>query len=395
MKKNWTKYLYGTVIIKVEGEHAEAFLNHCLTNGILLWDITRKQDNELELNMFLKDALRIKPYLRKSGCTFKVQEKKGIPFLLKRMVKRSGFVLGLGIFLIIITLLSNMVWNIEISGAEPKTEHRLRTIINELGIEKGKLLFTLPNVRSVQHLVTEKMDEVTWVGVTLEGTTFHFRVVEKKLPEKVESVGPQNLVADKKAVITKMFIEKGLPKVEVNQTVQKGELLVSGTIGKDKNTRIVAAKGKVFGEVWYQTDVTVPLRSNYNTYTGERTTKHYVSLFGLKVPVWGFGNIDYSNYELMLDKKPFRFIKWETPFSYIQKDFLEAEQITKSYTKKEALAIAKEMAREDLGNTLDDEATIKSGKILRHTVDNGKVNVSIYFKVIENIAKEQPIIGGD
>ncbi|WLD92123.1 sporulation protein YqfD [Alkalihalobacillus sp. AL-G] len=395
MKKNWTKYLYGTVIILVEGKHAERFLNYCLHNGIQLWDIKRKKDNELELNMFLEDALRIKTGLRKSGCTFKVLKKKGIPFLLKQIISRSGFVLGIGLFLVIVFLLSNMVWNIQITGAQPKTEHHLRKIIDELGIEKGKLLFMLPDVRSVQHLVTEKMDEVTWVGVTLEGTTFHFRVVEKELPEEVETLSPQNLVAKKEAVITKMYVEKGQPKVEVNQTVNEGDLLVSGYIGKDKNTKTVAAKGKVYGEVWYVTDTTVSLTSKYNTYTGERTTKHYVSLFGWRIPIWGFDSIEYKLYEPLIETKTFRFLKWELPVYYIQKDILEAEKVTRSYSEADAVSIAKEMAKEDLENKLDDDAEIKSGKILHHTLDNGKVNVSMHFTVIENIATEQPIVGGD
>ncbi len=393
MTKIWTKYLRGTVKITVEGEHAEKFLNYCLNNDIQIWEVSRKE--HLVLNMYTDDALKIRVPLRQMGCKFKVMTRRGAPFIVQRMISRSGFVAGLGIFLVLVFLLSNMVWNIEVTGADPKTEHHLRKVINEMGIKKGKLLFRLPDPREIQYLATEKMDEVTWIGVTLEGTTFHFKVVQKELPEKIESLGPQNLIAKKKAFVTNMFVEQGQVKVERNQLVQKGELLVSGNIGKDKNVRTVAAKGKVFGEVWYRTDVSVPLKTTFNTLTGNHNDKHFVSLFGWNVPVWGFGKVEYKEFEVMEDVKNFRMLKWELPISYIKKGIHESESVSREYTAKKAVEIAKQMADEEMESHLEEDASIKSGKILHHTIDNGKVNVSMYYKVIENIAEEQPIVGGD
>ncbi len=395
MKKFWTKYLKGTVIVRVEGEHAETFLNYCLNHNIHLWDIKRMNEFELELHMFIDDALHIKKALRETGCRLRVIQKNGAPFIIKRMISRGGFIIGMLSFFVIVFLLSNMVWKIEISGADPKTEHHLRKVVNELGIKRGKLLFRLPDPREVQYFVTEKMDEVTWVGVTLDGTTFKFKVVQKELPEEVKVTGPQNLIAKKKAFITDMFIEQGQPKVERNQLVQKGELLVSGNIGKDKNTRTVAAKGKVFGEVWYLTEVTLPLESTFETYTGNNIDKHYLTIFGKNIPIWGYGEVPYEHYQVLEEEKSFRMFKWELPITYLRRDVQESEQVVRNYTEKEAIEKAREMANEEMENQLDDEAKIKSGKILHHTMDNGKVNVSMYYKVIENIVKEQPIIGGD
>ncbi|WP_408006829.1 sporulation protein YqfD [Pseudalkalibacillus sp. A8] len=395
MKKFWTKYLKGTVIVRVEGEHAETFLNYCLNHNIHLWDIKRMKESELELHMFTEDALHIKKALRETGCRFRVVRKSGAPFIIRRMISRGGFIIGMLSFFVIVFLLSNMVWKIEVSGADPQTEHHLRKVVDELGIKRGKLLFRLPDPREVQYFVTEKMDEVTWVGVTLDGTTFKFKVVQKELPEEVKVTGPQNLIAKKKAFVTDMFIEQGQPKVERNQMVQKGELLVSGYIGKDKNTRTVAAKGKVFGEVWYRGDVTLPLESSFETYTGNNMHKHYLTVFGKNIPIWGFGEVPYENYQVLEEDKSFRMFIWELPISYLKKDVQESERVLRKYTEKEAIEKAKEMADKDLKSKLDDEAKIKSGKILHHTLDNGKVKVSMYYKVIENIVKEQPIIGGD
>ncbi|MCF6137967.1 sporulation protein YqfD [Pseudalkalibacillus berkeleyi] len=393
MTKIWTKYLRGTVRIKVKGEDSERFLNYCLKNNIQIWEVSRT--DHLVLHMYTDDALKIRVPLRNMGCTFKVIHRKGAPSLVRKMISRSGFVIGLFIFFIIVFLMSNTVWNIEIRGADPKTEHHLQKVIDEMGIQKGKLIFRLPDPREIQYLATEKMDEVTWIGVTLEGTTFHFNVVQKELPEEVETVEPRNLVAKKRAFITTTYVEQGQIKVEKNQLVHKGDLLVSGQIGKDKHMRTVAAKGKVFGETWYRSDVSVPLKSSFETYTGNKKVRHYVSIFGMNVPIWGFGKIEYKHFEEIEDVNTFRMFNWEIPLSYVKKDVLESERVIREYTAEKAVSMAKQMADEEMESYLDEEATIKSGKILHHTIDNGKVNVSMYYKVIENIVEEQPIIGGD
>ncbi len=59
----------------------------------------------------------------------------------------------------------------------------------------------------------------------------------KKQNQKIKSLPqPQHLVANKRAVISDMFIEKGKPLVGVHQYVEKGQLLVSGIISEANET---------------------------------------------------------------------------------------------------------------------------------------------------------------
>lgn len=90
-----------------------------------------------------------------------------------------------------------------------------------------------------QQQIQTKIDAITWVGVELNGTTFHFQVVEKNEPDKVEYYNPRHLVAKKKAVISKMFVEEGQPMVTINDYVKKGDLLVSGFIGQEGKVEVV------------------------------------------------------------------------------------------------------------------------------------------------------------
>ena len=100
----------------------------------------------------------------------------------------------------------------------------------------------MDDVDTIQRKLSDRIEVLTWVGVELKGTTYHFQVVEKQQPEKVEETSPQNLVAEKKAIITHMFVEKGKSIVKVNDYVGKGQLLVSGIIGTEKEPEIVSGK---------------------------------------------------------------------------------------------------------------------------------------------------------
>lgn len=395
MSKFWTKPLYGTVSVRIMGKYTELFINRCLEKGILIWNIRRISNDTIVLRMYLKDALMIRPILKECRCKIHFLNRKGLPFFLKRVSARSGFVIGLVCFFIIVFLLSNMVWNVKVTGADPKLEHRIYKVLEEIDLKRGKFIFQLPDEREIQNYITDRVPELTWIGVTLKGTTYQFQVVEKELPEEVKRYSPRNLVAEKKAVITKMFVEQGQAMVEVNDYVQKGEVLVSGILGQEENTKIIPAKGKVYGEVWYTSEVTIPLKSTFETLTGDHYTKHYISIFGLEIPVWGFKSVDYKQYERNGSEKTFRFIKWNLPITYSKLEILESQTVERNLTVEEAVKVGKQMALEDLENMTDEDTEIKSSKILHQRTDNGKVKLVFHFKVIEEITKSQPIVRGD
>ena len=280
-------------------------------------------------------------------------------------------------------------------GASPQTEHSIRKELKEMGVSKGKMQFSIPDVENIQRELSFRMNNITWVGVELQGTTFHFQVVEKNAPEAPESTGLQHIVAKKKAIITDMFVEEGDPQVSVNDYVNKGQLLVSGLIGNEKEPKGVSAKAKILGETWYKTSVELPLKSRFAVFSGNEKRKHYLGFGSLDIPIWGFGKTEFKNVVVEETKKNLRFLKWELPIYYIDRSMKEKEDVERTYTKSEAINAAKKLAKSNLESSIPEDAEIRGEKILQEKVENGKVRVTIHFKVIENIAVGQPIIQGD
>lgn len=395
MKNQWLEFFSGTVSVKVSGKGIERFINQLLRKGITIWDVKRYGVDTVVFHLKLGDVKKIRPLARNSECKITFQQRIGMPFLLKQMLRNSGLLAGAILFLFVIVLLSNMVWRVEVKGANPATEHKIYKQLDKMGIKPGKLQFFVDDVETVQRKLTNEIQVITWVGVELRGTTFHLEVVEKKEPKKTEVFGPRHLVAKKEAVISKIYVEKGQKQVELNQHVQKGQLLVSGIIGKEEKTEIVSATGEVFGETWYKSTVELPIKSTFQVFNGNEKMKYSLQMGNIKIPVWGFGKPKYPAFAEDTTYHKLRFLKWEMPISFVDTAIREKEEVTRIYSEEEAIDVAMEIARKDIKSKLSEDAIIKGENVLHQAIENGKVTLSIHFQIIEDIAEEQPIIQGD
>jgi similar to stage IV sporulation protein len=391
MKNGWIEFLYGKVTVKVSGKGIERFLNVLTRNGLHIWNVKRHGTETITFKIRLQDARKIRPFVRKSGCTISFLHRSGVPFLFRRLLLNSGFLIGSVLCLFMIFFLSNMVWGIEIKGAKPATEYQIRKELDKMGVKIGEIQFFIDNVESIQRKLTDNIGNLTWVGVDLQGTTYHFQVVEKNEPKKPEVLSPRNLIAKKKAIIVKTYIENGQPMVVKNDHVEKGQLLVSGLIGNEENTQAVAAKGEVWGETWYLSHVELPLTSKFSVFSGKEQQKHSLLIGKLKIPIWGFGKPQFKDIKTETNEHKIHFLKWELPISYVNTTLREKEEYTRTYTEPEAESLALEMAKKEIKSKLDEDAIIKDEKILQSVINSGKVILDIHFKVIENIAVGQPI----
>src|SRR5689334_18584877 len=112
MKNQWIEFLYGRVTVRVTGKGLERFINVLIRNGLHIWNVKRHGTETITFKMRVQDALKIRRFARKSGCNISFLQRTGIPFLLKRLLKNSGFMIGAAAFIFIIFLLSNMIWGI-------------------------------------------------------------------------------------------------------------------------------------------------------------------------------------------------------------------------------------------------------------------------------------------
>ncbi|ARW07554.1 sporulation protein YqfD [Bacillus atrophaeus] len=396
MKNKWLSFFSGKVQLEVKGTGVERLLNECIRRGIPIFHVKKKKDT-VWLSIQLQDVHAFRRVIRHFDCKARFTKRKGLPFLLLKSKLNLGFTVGFILFFIILFLLSNMVWRIDITGAKPETEHQMMKHLKEIGVEKGRLQFLILSPEKIQKSLTNGIENITWVGVELKGTTFHMKVVEKNEPNKDKYVSPQHIVAKKKAIITRMFVQKGQPLVMIHDHVEKGQMLVSGLIGNEDNEQKVASKAEIYGETWYKSKVTVPLETSFTVYTGKVRTKHKLSFGSWAVPFWGFS---FQKEEIKhpiteQETHSLQFLGFKLPVSYVKEQTRESEEALRKYTRKEAVQEGIEMGKQDVEDKLGGDGQVKSEKVLHQSVENGKVKLIILYQVIEDIVQTTPIVQGD
>ncbi len=397
MKNNWLQKFVGFVEVRVSGVGADRFVNYLVRDGVFVKQMRRLNVDQIVFQIQVRDVPKLREHARGKRLKFHFTKRLGFPFVLQRWRLNSGLLVGALLFTMIIFVLSNIVWQIQIDGASVKTEHLIRKELDKLDVKVGKFSFSEGNVDEVQKRVTNKVPSVTWVGVEVRGSVYHLQVVEKKQPKPNIDESYSQLVSNKKAYIVSTFVETGQVLVEKRQLVNKGDVLVSGNIGKDDKLIYVGAKGVVMGETWYQTTSEVPIESTFSRLTGTSKTKTALTLFGFHIPIWGFFNPDYKMAKMDAEQLDFHFWKWTLPIGLAKTHIQETKQTKRKLTFDEAVKVAKENARTDLQKQLPSGAKIMKENLLQKQVSSDKVTIKVHYEVIENIAigDEQGDIFGD
>lgn len=391
MKNYWINKIYGLVEVEMSkreknGESPTRIVNLLSRNGIELFDIQYDSESKIIFTINVKMIRKMRKIVRGKGVKIKFKKRLGLNFTVFKYISRKGLVIGTLGSIVIIFLLSNVVWRIEVVGASPGVEKQIREELSELGIKRWRFNFNSETPDEIQKALTNNIPEVTWIGVESLGSTYQLQVVEKLVQEETRENKHPQLIATKKGIIVRSFLDSGQAVVEPNQVVQKGQQLASGYIGKEDNLAYVGASGEVWALTWYTVTSEVPIKNTVEKQTGERHTRIELQLGNNSIPIFGFNEPDYKSSTVEESEFNFKFLKWEFPVS-INKT-LTKETIVKERVlpEKDAEAIALENARTDMMSNVSPDSEIKEENILRKSITSDKVVLTIHYEVLENIA---------
>ncbi len=216
---SWTK---GYVVCSIKGKHIELFINMAVNHKLEFWNFQVLKNDQATFSISLSDYFRLRPILKETYTRVHVQQKIGLPFLLARLGKRKGIATGIIFFFIFIYLLSSMIWSIDVEGNKVLKDDEIYRAMGELGIHKGMFKYQLANYNVLQEQLETKLPKASWIGVKINGTHLQLTITEKVIPPKTKPLGPQHIVSNKNAVITKILAVKGIPVAHVNDRVKKG-----------------------------------------------------------------------------------------------------------------------------------------------------------------------------
>lgn len=190
-------YFTGYVNIKVEGFFIERFINMCTSKKILLMDIKREKSSIMYANVSIKDYKRLRQVAKKTKSKIKIQNKKGLPFFAHKYRKRKIFAFLFGAVILAMIVLSNYIWNIEISGNINITKQEILKILEEKGFKIGSSKNDI-DTNSVINKIRLERDDIAWMGITVKGTNAIVKIKEAdKAPKVLDENAYCNIIADK------------------------------------------------------------------------------------------------------------------------------------------------------------------------------------------------------
>ncbi len=317
---------------------------------------------------------------------YKIKGVKRYQLFLK---KYCFFIFSLLIGIMFSYLLSNIIFDIKIMTNKKELIEIINRVFHEEKLEKYHFIKSFEEKERIKNrILTEYKDQFEWIEIDRIGTKYYVHILERINRDEGNSVMYQNVVARKNAVIVEIKAKTGEIIKKINDYVNKGDVIISGNITKNdeiKNT--VKADGTIYGEVWYNVRVELPLSYEEKKYTGKSYSRLSLNFFDKKIILFKKKKYIEEEYDdkLILNSKIL-------PFSLARTTIKEVKNINQIYTYEKALDKGINKAREKLMETLGKEAKILSQKKLKLYEENSTIIIEVFFKVYENITDFQEIL---
>ena len=385
-------YVLGYLRIAIEGYYIERFINICKSEQILIWNLKRKKDIQLSLNIKISEFKRVCKIAKKTRCKIKIENRKGLPFLLHKYKKRKNFLIFLLILIFITILSSNFVWNVEILVENNQKLDNIMEDIEQAGLKTGELKSKI-NTKEIVNKIRLKRKDVAWVGIELKGTNAIVKIVKAdEKPDIIDENEYCSIISDKAGVITKINAQTGTANVKVGDTVNSGVTLINGWMeGKYTGIRYVHAKGEIEAKIWHTKSKKVNYNVTERKETGDSENKYSIKLNNFKI---NFSKklSKFKIYDTIETENKIKlFSDFYLPISVIKTTNKEIEEIQKTYQPEEAKNIGIEQLQRELDNEIVDKTKIVNKVINTYEIENG-IDIYVTYEVLENIGTNEKIV---
>lgn len=336
-------FFKGILTVKLISSTPERFLNICNANHINMWDLTFIEDSYY-FKTEPAEYYRLKGILRKTGSKTVICGKKGLPFILFRYRKHNCFVAGILLAMFMLYIISLFVWDISVEGNRMITDEVLLDTLHESGIHHGMLLKKI-SCDSLEKMLRNTFDDLTWVSVEINGTRLIIHVKENDEDYILQkNTDTCNLVAVKPGIIQSIVTRSGTPLVKNGDEVAEGDVLVSGIVdvmddyGTVISQKCVCADADIVLQTSYDYEDILKRTYQYRIFTGENNKMLYIKLFDCILKL-GFSP-GYDKYETLLSDTQIKVNEnFYLPVHYGLITNTEYQEESAQYTQQEAQAV--------------------------------------------------------
>ncbi len=366
------------VKIEVTGS-INRFINKCISNKIYLSNISYIDNNKITCIINLDDYKKIKRLNYYSK--IKIVSYVGINKL-KEMIKNNIFYIIIFILaFILIDIITSYIVDIEVIHSSSSIRKLIYKELDNNNVKKYSFAYSFNELDKIQkNILNNNKEKLEWISITKDGMKYIIRCEERKIKEINKERGYRNIVAKKDAYITKIISTKGVNLVRSGEYVKKGDVLISGEIKLYEEVKgDTLATGYVYGNVWYNVQLSIPKEENKKEYTGK------------------------SRFNININDKIF----FKNKYKYFSQENIREIKILglkiKFYKEKEYGYKKHILSDEEVENLVNDKikekfsniGTISSQKVLKKEINNSTIDYRVFVICNELINEYQYYEKGD
>ncbi len=380
MKNSFLFNLRSSIVLNIKGKNVNRFINKLVKQNIDILNIKYINYKEIEIRVFKSDLEKIEKI--KSIYELNEVNSYGLIKIRKILIKNKILLFFMFIGFLFILLLTNVIFDVEVVHNKKEIQELLISELKKYGITEKKFVKSFNEIEKIKKEILEKYkDKLEWIEIERVGTKYIVRVEERKIPNSDVETQNRNIVAKKSAIIKTIIAENGVVVKNVNDYVKAGDVIVSGNIYLNEALKsVVRANGKVYGEVWYKSEVEMPFVYYEENYTSNTNKVLTLSFLNKKFELFNFNK--FENKEI--DEK--NIVKHLfLPIKLSLETQREVKKTDKIYTIDEAIEMAKNKSISSMESKLNDKEYIISSKNLKVEIKESKIVLEMFFSVYEDI----------
>ena len=372
-------------VIKIEGRRPSSLLSLLI---ILKIPFIKKKETKDYLILEIEEEYFQK--IKKLAPTYEITilKKTGKAYLIHLYKTKKIFLYSTIFAFLVIILLTNIIFSVRVVETDKEIKDMILTDLRENGITRFRFKVSYKRKEAIREKILEKeKDYLEWLEIEEIGTMYQVKVIRRINNPKEEELKPRSIIAKKKGRITRIEADYGEVTTKKNDVVDKGDTLISGLIkNKEEIKTKVAARGKVYAEVWYQVNLNLPTIYQEEIKTGKK--KNTLEIIFLDKNIFISELFKYNN---SISKETILYNSPLVPFriSFTKKEEIKLKQV--AYQEDKALKKIKKLATDKLKQRIGNDIKILAINVLKKKTSADRIEVELFFKVEEDITSYESL----
>ena len=362
------------MIIKVTNQ-LNRFIRKCINHQINLINVIYLDENNMFVKIHLEDYPKIKRLNYYSEIIIiKYEGAEAV----KKHVKNNIYIYLIIVFsFILMDIITNFIVKIDIIHENSQIRKLVKNELEDLGITKLSLAKDFKDLEKIKNtILNNNRFSLEWISITRVGMTYVVRIEERIITEIEKEHGYAHIISDKEALITKVISSRGNVLVRSGDYVKKGTVLISGEIKLYEEVKgNVLAKGEVYGNVWYATDISYPFYKEEKEFSDQKR-------FNIMINNKAVFKNKYQYFK-QINLKKLKILGIN--FAFYQEQEYKIKKV--NYTPEEAEKLALKKIEEEFDLKLNGKGKIISQKVLKKEQNNSTMNMRVFVITNELISK--------